>query len=89
MKLSPEAYFKIKTVILRKLVLHNIWGAKHTNYEFVQKGLPKEFRGFAKDVADDLIKEGILLSHPTSYGMQISLNPERSKEIKVALGIES
>ena len=87
MKLSSEAYSKIKTVILRKLVMHNIWGAKHTNYEFVQKGLPKEFRGFAKDVADDLIKSGILLSHPTSYGMQISLNPDKAKEIKAILGI--
>ena len=89
MRLSPEAYLKIKTVILRKLVIHSIWGAKHTNYEFVQKGLPKDLRGSAKDVADDLIKNGILLSHPTSYGMQISLNPERAKEIKAALGIVS
>lgn len=88
MKLSSEQYLKIKTVILRKLVIHNIWGAKHTNYEFVQKGLPKDLRGSAKDVADDLIKSGILLSHPTSYGMQISLNPERAKEIKATLGIE-
>jgi hypothetical protein len=88
MKLSSESYSKIRTVILRKLVMHNIWGAKHTNYEFVQKGLPKELRGFAKDVADDLIKNGILLSHPTSYGMQISLNPDRAKEIKAILGIQ-
>ena len=87
MKLSSEQYLKIKTVILRKLIIHNIWGAKHTNYEFVQKGLPKELRGFAKDVADGLIKNGILLSHPTSYGMQISLNPEKAKEIKAALDI--
>ena len=89
MKLSSEAYSKIKTVILRKLVIHNLWGAKHTNYEFVQKGLPKDLRGYAKDVADDLIKNGILLSHPASYGMQISLNPERAREIKALLGIQN
>ena len=89
MKLSHEQYLKIKTVILRKLVIHNIWGAKHTNYEFVQKGLPKDLRGSAKDVADDLIKNGILLSHPTGYGMQISLNPDMANEIKAVLGIEN
>ncbi len=89
MKLSHEQHLKIKTVILRKLVIHNIWGAKHTNYEFVQKGLPKDLRGSAKDVADDLIKNGILLSHPTGYGMQISLNPDMANEIKAVLGIEN
>ena len=88
MKLSIESYLKIRTVILRKLAIHNIWGAKHTNYEFVQKGLPKDLRGNAKDVANDLIKSGILLSHPANYGMQISLNPEKSKEIRIILGIE-
>ena len=87
MKLSEERYYFIKRTILKKLVQHNIWGARHTNYEFVQKGLPKELRGSAKDVADDLIKDGTLLLHPTSYGMQISLNPERAKEIKAVLGI--
>jgi len=29
-----------------------------------------------------LIREGILLSHPTSYGIQISLNPDKTEEIK-------
>ena len=87
MKLSSESHRKIKIVILRKLVIHNIWGAKHTSYELVQKGLPTDLRGFAKDIANELIKEGILLSHPTSYGLQISLNPDRAKEIKAIIGV--
>ena len=85
MKLSDKQKLQIKVVVLRKLVIHNIWGGKHTPFEFVQKGLPKELRGYAKEVAEELIKEGVLLSHPTSYGLQISLNPNKAEEIKKLL----
>ena len=85
MKLSDKQKQQIKVVILRKLVMHKIWSGKHTTFEFVQKGLPKELRGYAKEVAEELIKEGILLSHPTSYGLQISLNPNKAEEIKKLL----
>ena len=82
MKLSDKQKNEIKIAIIRKLVMHRIWGAKHTSFEFVQKGLPKELRGYAKDVAEELIRGGFLLSHPTSYGIQISLNPDKAEEIK-------
>jgi len=82
MKLSDKQKNEIKVAIIRKLVMHKIWGARHTPFEFVQKGLPKELRGYAKDVSEELIREGILLSHPTSYGIQISLNPDKTEEIK-------
>lgn len=87
MKLTAEQYSGIRLKILRSLVRHNIWGAKHNSYELMQKGLPKHLRGFGKEVTDNLIREGILLSHPTSYGLQISLNPERAKEIKEILEV--
>jgi hypothetical protein len=82
MKLSDEDYNKIKLHILRKLVVHTTWGGKHTSFDNLQKGLPNELRGSCREVANDLIKEGILLSHPTSYGLQVSLNPRRAEEIK-------
>ncbi len=87
MKLSSDSWNKIKVVMLRKLVMHNIWGARHLSYELLQKGLPKELRGFSKDVANELIKEGILLSHPTSYGLQVSLNPDKAGDIKAIIGL--
>jgi hypothetical protein len=34
-----------------------------------------------RETAEELIKEGLLLSHPTGYGTQVSLNPQRKAEI--------
>jgi len=37
------------------------------------------------DIAREMIKEGLLLSKPTAYGLQISLNPrQREKIIEIA-----
>jgi len=85
MKLSIDNRNQIEIFILKKLVNHNVWGAKHLSFELLQKGLPKDLRGFAKEISNGLIKKGILLSHPTSYGLQISLNPNNAKEIKEIL----
>ena len=82
MKLSNDDYNKIKATILRKLVIQNIWGAKHTAYDNLPKGLPKDKKGFGKDVADNLIKERILLEKPTNYGLHVSLNPDKAQEIR-------
>ena len=37
--------------------------------------------GVAKDAVKELIKEGFVLQKPTSYGLQVSLNPARIDEI--------
>jgi hypothetical protein len=87
MKVSNNEYNAVRLKILRKLLMHGVVGAKHTSPDNLQKGLPGHLLGVAKEVAKDLIKEGILLSHPTSYGTQVSLNPDRLAEIKSALGI--
>lgn len=87
MKVSDEVYRSVRIFIVRKLANHNIWGAKHTSYDNLQKGLPKGMHGAAKEVANGLIRERLLLSHPTNYGLQVSLNPSMAKEIKELLGV--
>jgi hypothetical protein len=42
----------------------------------------------ARDVAGALIKDGLLLSHPTPYGLYVSLNPRRAEDIKTKLGLK-
>ncbi len=86
MKISDYDYNSIKRFILRKLMIHNIWGGKHTSPDNLQKGLPGHLRGAAKEVVGDMIKEGLLLSHPTSYGTQVALNPRMASKIKEILG---
>jgi hypothetical protein len=72
---------EIKNHILFKLHWKRFWGGKHTALESVKKGVPKHLGGKYIDMARELIKEGLILSKPTSYGLQISLNPNKREEI--------
>jgi hypothetical protein len=71
----------LKQVILRKLFRRRMIGGKHTAFEHVTAGIPKHLHGDAKKAAEALIKEGLIIPKPTSYGLQISLNPQRIGEI--------
>ena len=66
-----------KKIILRKLFRHRHIGGKHTAVENLVKGLPKHAVGKAKKAVEELIKEGFISKKPTSYGLQVSLNPEK------------
>jgi hypothetical protein len=57
------------------------WGHAHTSFDKLTSGISKHLRGLAKEVAEELIKEGLLLAKPTSYGLEVSLNPRRKAEI--------
>lgn len=74
----------IKRFILRKLVRHRIWMHKHTSIHNLQKGLPDYLRSRkeVKKVIEELLKHGFLLSKPTNYGLEVSLNIEKKKEIE-------
>mgnify|MGYP001590400539 CR=1 FL=1 len=74
-------FVNLRAVILRKLFRRRVIGGKHTAFEHVVSGIPSHLAGESKTVADELIKEGLILTKPTSYGLQISLNPERMDEI--------
>ncbi|MBI2547018.1 MAG: hypothetical protein HYW23_01070 [Candidatus Aenigmarchaeota archaeon] len=71
----------IKSHILWKLHIRRIWGGKHTAIENVAKGVQNHLRGDYIEMAKKLIKHGFILSKPTSYGQQISLNPRKMEEI--------
>jgi len=74
-------------IILRKLFRRRIIGGKHTAIENMTKSLPKHKIGDAKKAVDNLIKKNLILTKPTSYGLQVSLNPEKIEEIYRILGI--
>ena len=61
-----------------------MWLHKHTNIHNLPKGLSNELRVSReiKNAIDELLKEQILLSKPTHYGLEISLNPKMIKEIE-------
>lgn len=73
----------IKKFIVRKLYRKRMWLHKHTNINNLHKGLPNQLRVSkeVKKAIEELLKEEILLSKPTHYGLEISLNPKKIKEI--------
>ncbi len=72
---------QLKALILDKLSRHTYWGGKHTAFDNLQKGVPSHLRNEMKNAGKELIKEGFLIPKPTSYGLQISLNPRKKDEI--------
>ena len=79
---------KIKKFILRKLMRKRIWMHKHTSIHNLPKGLPNELRNRkeVRKVIKDLLNKKILLSKPTHYGLEISLNIKKKKEIEEFIG---
>jgi hypothetical protein len=76
---------ELKAMILHKLAKRRKWGDSHTAFENVAKGVPPHLKGRYKDLAYELIKDNIIIRKPTAYGLQISLNVERSDEIKMMI----
>ena len=71
----------IAKIILRKLYRRRVIGGKHTAIEHLTKGLPRHVAGAAKEIIKELIKQGFIIPKSTSYGLQVSLNPEKIDEI--------
>ena len=77
----------LQAEMLLNLVRKNCYGGKHTAAENMFRGLDnrrlgKEGLKRARNLANDLIKQGLILTKPTHYGLQVSLNPRKSQEIK-------
>ena len=74
----------IKRFILKKLYTKRMWLHKHTNINNLPKGLSNSIRNSkeVKKVIEELIKESLLLTKPTHYGLEISLNIKKKKEIE-------
>lgn len=78
----------ISFFILEKMYRNKIVGAKHISLEDLRTGCPSHERGNIEKNLKRLVKENMVLQHPTSYGMQYALNPQRLQDIMKILGIE-
>jgi len=79
MKFSSE---DIRRRILRKMVRHRWWGGKHTAFDNVPHGFPKELRKDVKRELKELIKQRFVLEKHTNYGLHVSLNIKKKAEIE-------
>jgi len=76
------SYTEVEKTVLRKLFYHRYIGARHTSMDNIPKGFPKHEYKRVKKALKRLMKEGFLIVKPTSYGIEVSLNPEKIEEIK-------
>ncbi|RLG19903.1 hypothetical protein DRN67_01425 [Candidatus Micrarchaeota archaeon] len=73
---------ELASTILHKLVRKRKWGHSHTSFANLSKSAPSHLKGDFKRIAEQLIKERLLISKPTSYGLEVSLNPQKAEKIK-------
>jgi len=72
---------EIKGKILHKLARCGKFEHSHTAIEHLQKGFPGHLGGRVKENIEELKKERILLTKPTNYGMQISINVDMTDKV--------
>ena len=72
----------VKAKILFRLARKRYWGGKHTAFDNLKKGFKPHEAGLVKSMAEELIKENLIFRKPTGYGLHVSLNHEKAKEIK-------
>jgi len=72
---------QIKGKILHKLTRKGKFEHSHTALDNLQKGFPPDLKGKAKNMSQELMKEGILFLKKTSYGKQVSINLDKKDEI--------
>ena len=70
-----------RDIIIRKMYRLRTIGGKHTAVENLTKSIPKHLVGDAKKAVKDLLKDGLIIQKQTSYGLHVSLNPEKIDEI--------
>ena len=75
----------VKKVLLRKLRRYGYWGNRHTGFDDLPKGFPTHLHGLVKDIAEELIGEGLLVRKPTSSGLHVSLNSDKKAVIESIL----
>ncbi len=72
---------QIKGKILHKLTRKGKFEHSHTALDNLQKGFPSDLRGMAKEMTQELVKEGVLHLKNTSYGKQVSINLEKKEKV--------
>ena len=73
---------KIKATILYHLRRKKVIGNVHTHYDTIKRGFSSHLGKDIEKIAKELIKQGLIITKPTSYGLQVSLNKEKLKEIE-------
>jgi hypothetical protein len=77
---------QIRALVLFKLHKRGNWGASHTAFDNLKKGfsdsdLGKHTAKRVDKLAKELVRRGWIVTKPTHYGEQVSLNPRQHEAI--------
>ncbi len=72
----------IQIQILKKMIYHGYIGGRHTSVDNICKGFPPHVKKEVRKEIRRLYNNCFLLTKPTNYGKQLSINPRKIKEIK-------
>ena len=72
---------RIKATILYHLRRKKVIGKVHTHFDTIKKGFPSHLGKDINKIAKELNKQKLILIKPAPYGLQVSLNKEKIKEI--------
>ncbi len=73
---------KIKATILYNLRRKKVIGGVHTHFDTLKRGFPSHLGKDVNKIANGLIRKAWILAKPAPYGLQVSLNKNKLKEIE-------
>ena len=73
---------EIKATLLYHLRRKKVIGGVHTPFDTLRRGFPSHLGKDIDKIAKELIRQGYLITKPTSYGLQVSLNKDKLQEIE-------
>ena len=68
---------KIKATILYNLRRKKVIGGVHTHFDTLRRGFPSHLGKDIKRIAKELIRQGLIITKPAPYGLQVSLNKDK------------
>ena len=75
-------YSDLEKTILEKMLMDTRIGGRHLGEQDLCRGFPSHVKGDIPKALKKIIKKGLIDNHPTSYGIQYSLNPRRIDDIR-------
>lgn len=73
---------RIKATILYHLRRKKIIGGVHTPFDTLKKGFPSHLGNKVNRIVKELIKRRFIIKKPASYGLQVSLNKNKIREVE-------
>jgi hypothetical protein len=73
---------KIKATIIYHLRRKKVIGNVHAPFDTLKKGFPSHLGKDISRIVKELIKNSVIITKPASYGLQVSLNKDKIKEIE-------